>query len=353
MGTNTGNERHRSDDDGFLYWVWMTGAKVVTVMLILGCIKAILGCYYPAIGRWRYDYLQPTQPYRESSIYRTFLINILFFLVYPCVFCCRSFESRNEDYDGQDDLHLQQQGLLQGASVVQQHVNQQMTSEEDETQDEDELRNDGRKGVCRSRSYIYATDIGGNNMQEYFEELESTEAGELPYNNTEDEDIDANFALSTMNECRRSLIDTTDTNLWRSGGKPVEEEQQQQQQQQDTNLADRLVRELLEAKIVYRRMESVCGRVAIGEGLPYSIQGYFIAIDERSYQFFTHYVLGQFWSIERDAEGNLITVGITPRPLLARSFLKNYLSKKDVLQQNDLSVKVPNDAPCINIEYQF
>lgn len=37
--------------------------------LFIGCIKAFCGLFFKSVGMWNYDYMQPSQPYTDSSRY--------------------------------------------------------------------------------------------------------------------------------------------------------------------------------------------------------------------------------------------------------------------------------------------
>ncbi|XP_021712628.1 uncharacterized protein LOC5568728 [Aedes aegypti] len=173
--------------------------------------------------------------------YRRFLINLIFFLVYPCVLCCRCFERsiNEEDEDGslQDfqgrgdderDRLLQQHGLLKGARVVQKQVPLSTTSIATTTTsaDEEDVLGDGWDsaggGGAGNRKQLHSEEIATTDddelskllagMQSEAEEVQQTakegarrSGGRPYYNNTEDEDNDTRFVLDVMNQSRKSL----------------------------------------------------------------------------------------------------------------------------------------------------
>ncbi|EAT41264.1 AAEL007076-PA [Aedes aegypti] len=276
--------------------------------------------------------------------YRRFLINLIFFLVYPCVLCCRCFERsiNEEDEDGslQDfqgrgdderDRLLQQHGLLKGARVVQKQVPLSTTSIATTTTsaDEEDVLGDGWDsaggGGAGNRKQLHSEEIATTDddelskllagMQSEAEEVQQTakegarrSGGRPYYNNTEDEDNDTRFVLDVMNQSRKSLQTLSssseiffETRQSRSSSLSHRIESHEDEQQQQM-IANELVQSLIQAKIVYRRLDHACGQVLMQDGQPYSIQGYFIAIDQRRYQFFTHAVLRQFWVAHRDEE---------------------------------------------------
>ncbi|XP_065087389.1 uncharacterized protein LOC135709115 [Ochlerotatus camptorhynchus] len=371
VGTaTTGDHHHHHRRSGFWHWICVLLMLVVVVLVFLGCIKAVLGCCCAKIGRWRYDFLQPTVRYKDASSYRRFLINLIFFLVYPCVLCCRCFERPGEAdgrrggdcADEERDHLLQQQGLLQGAMVVQRQMQPStttVTSSTDEDEPDEDILGDGwDSGGARA----WSSNNNGTTDDELSKLLtmqgmqQSSDGGEgsgrsAYYNNTEDEDNDTKFVLDVMNRSRKSL----QTLSAASESEPQRPESGQQGQKEEHQLAaDQLVRELLQAKIVYRRLDHACGQVLMEPDQPYSIQGYFIAIDRGRYQFFTHALLRQFWVARRTDEEEERTVSkssIPVRSLISNSFTMTYLSKVDVFRQNDLSVRPDKEAPCVNVEY--
>ncbi|XP_058837662.1 uncharacterized protein LOC131693656 [Topomyia yanbarensis] len=345
---------------GFVYGIWVLFLVLLAVLMILGCSKALLGCCCGRIGRWGYDYLQPTVRYQDSSRYRRFLINLIFFLVYPCVFCCRCFEHR--DHSDEDDKLLQQQGRLKGTILLQQQQEiQSVLSSAEYDDDNDDALDDGWQtgGSRRSRPSKYwdseapLTTASDEELHKLLMEIRSGEdggagvvGGSRYYQNRKDEENDTKFVLHAMDECRKSLQTLNDRTQTKSNG--VSDVGSKEEEGAAANLT---VCQLLKAKIVYRRMDGPCGYVLIADRQPYSIQGYFIAIDKTRYQFFTHALTRQFWEIRKDDKNYAHRFKMEPRVLIARSFTMTYASELEVLRRNDLSDKPLPEAPCINVEH--
>lgn len=60
-----------------------------------------------------------------------------------------------------------------------------------------------------------------------------------------------------------------------------------------------LVKQLLTARVVYRKINHKLGNVQIRDNQPYSIRGYFIPAQHTEYQFITHSPIKQFWEISK------------------------------------------------------
>ncbi|XP_055588124.1 uncharacterized protein LOC129740464 isoform X2 [Uranotaenia lowii] len=129
--TTSGGGQSEEKPEGFWHWSWIAFLWMFQLLLLLGCLKALLGVVYSKVGKWRYDYVQPGKRYDQSSSFRRFLINLVFFVVYPCVCCCRCFEehvidgadAESEDDGGPEtDRQLHRQGLLKGTTVIQRQV---------------------------------------------------------------------------------------------------------------------------------------------------------------------------------------------------------------------------------------
>lgn len=55
---------------------------------MIGFIKASLGLCNRPIGKWGYNYMQPFHKYDRSSKCRQFRMNLIFFFIVPCLYCC-------------------------------------------------------------------------------------------------------------------------------------------------------------------------------------------------------------------------------------------------------------------------
>ncbi|XP_062702671.1 uncharacterized protein LOC115259828 isoform X4 [Aedes albopictus] len=233
-GEDRNHQHHpQARGGGFWHWFWVMLLLAMFVLILLGCVKAVLGCCWIRIGKWKYDFLQPVVRYKDASSYRRFLINTIFFLVYPCVLCCRCFE-RSIDGDGDDDVFqsggdderdrlLQQHGLLKGVMVVQKPVPLSTTSVT--SADEEDVLGDGwhtanggeglgKRSWKKNPEDVATTD--DDELSKLVAAMQSeSEGGERPvmgakhetkpYNNTEDEDNDTRFVMDVMNQSRKSL----------------------------------------------------------------------------------------------------------------------------------------------------
>ncbi|XP_055525589.1 uncharacterized protein LOC129718642 isoform X2 [Wyeomyia smithii] len=298
--SGAGNAGHT---ESFFYGILIIILLLVGVLLALGCAKAFCGCFYESIGKWRYDYLQPTVEYRDSSRCRRFLMNTIFFVVYPCVLCCHYFDRSNILPDESNDRLLQQQGLLAGTSLVQKRMSYSVTSNDEWDHDKmgDGWENSGRQ--CRADklwdSRTRTVDSSDDELTRLVWEIQSAEVGGAGssdgYSNTEDEAKDTSFVLKAMDKSRRSLQTLNEIAIAKDGSDDCGTEQEQE-------AADIMVRELLDAKIVYRRLTGPCGQALVSDGQSYSVQGYFIGLSDTRYQFFTHATVKQFWELKKDPQ---------------------------------------------------
>ncbi|XP_062561092.1 uncharacterized protein LOC134225149 isoform X2 [Armigeres subalbatus] len=198
---------------GFWHWFWVLLLLTLMVLFLLGCVKAVLGCCCTWIGKWKYDFLQPDVRYKDASRYRRFLINVIFFLVYPFVLCCRCFERLNEDDEdgnprdypggGDDDRDrlLQQHGLLKGAMVVQKQVSPSVTSDTGTS-----VEGEHMPGYGRSRQR-HLTEVATTDDDELDKLLQSEvqEGGTWGYNDNEEEDRDTRYVIDVMNRSQKAL----------------------------------------------------------------------------------------------------------------------------------------------------
>ncbi|XP_052863343.1 uncharacterized protein LOC128269981 [Anopheles cruzii] len=106
----------------------------ILIVLILGLMKSTLGHYWLWIGAWRFDDLHASLEYYESSRLKQFLVNLVFFLVYPPIllqrwcqseFCQRSTDTEDDIIelaidDGEDELL--RRGMLRGRMIVQKEI---------------------------------------------------------------------------------------------------------------------------------------------------------------------------------------------------------------------------------------
>lgn len=51
-------------------------------------MKALLGLCIQPIGKWGYNYMQPFHRYDRSTKCRQFRMNLIFFFIVPCLYCC-------------------------------------------------------------------------------------------------------------------------------------------------------------------------------------------------------------------------------------------------------------------------
>ncbi|XP_058464885.1 uncharacterized protein LOC131438708 [Malaya genurostris] len=223
VATGTDRNQQPTRMSNFGHGVWMLLLVLFGLLMILGCCKALLGCCYERIDKWHYDYLQPTIQYGNSSRYRRFLINLIFFLVFPCVFCCHCFEYPN--ISDEDTRLLLQQGRLKGTMLLQQEIKSEMSSAEttvDEFDDEWETDGSRRSGFHRSWNgeetpLMTTTDeelfkllpVVDDEFGDGFSGTETGAGERLPYDNTEDEETDAKFVQDVMTKCRKSMQNTT------------------------------------------------------------------------------------------------------------------------------------------------
>ncbi|XP_058055695.1 uncharacterized protein LOC131207103 [Anopheles bellator] len=153
----------------------------ILIVLVLGLMKSALGHYWPWIGAWRFDDLHATLEYDESSRLKQFLVNLVFFLVYPPIllhrWCqsefCQSSTDTEDDIielaidDGDDELL--RRGMLRGRMIVQKEI----------------ILNDGREDEL----YRRYNDVDNDTVQERYDEthLIRSPSGE-PLNLSKDHD---------------------------------------------------------------------------------------------------------------------------------------------------------------------
>lgn len=51
-------------------------------------MKACLGLCIHSVGKWGYNYMQPFHRYDRVSKCRQFRMNLIFFFIVPCLYCC-------------------------------------------------------------------------------------------------------------------------------------------------------------------------------------------------------------------------------------------------------------------------
>ncbi|KAL7019980.1 hypothetical protein ACKWTF_011329 [Chironomus riparius] len=62
---------------------------VMLIVLMMGCIKAILGCCFRQIDIWKFNHVQSCKPYRDSGRCWKIFVNTIFFFLLPIVWCTK------------------------------------------------------------------------------------------------------------------------------------------------------------------------------------------------------------------------------------------------------------------------
>lgn len=155
----------------------------IALIILIGLFKALLGLCIHAVGKWKYNYVQPSKPYENSSKVRRFIINTIFCCVLPCVAMCKCFTSK----------HPKRLSPDKSSTWTRSIIEQEYSSE-----DECELTKllEASEGIALSHSHeaLKSTTIGTSRTSSIFG----------PYSQ-EDEEKDTSFVLSALTESRESL----------------------------------------------------------------------------------------------------------------------------------------------------
>ncbi|XP_035773852.1 uncharacterized protein LOC118456859 [Anopheles albimanus] len=171
----------------------------ILFLLLLGLFKASLGLRWRWIGAWKYHELHSSLVYDESSSVKQFLVNFIFFLVYPGVLAYRCYqaEARHGWVQEDDDLvelivdkglgedELLRRGKLRGRMIIQKQIILNDSQEEDlevtqgavPEDDDDETEED---------SFELSVQGGRNDDEEDEEDNGSYEESEKPLNLSKD-----------------------------------------------------------------------------------------------------------------------------------------------------------------------
>ncbi|CAO1360267.1 unnamed protein product [Diamesa serratosioi] len=261
-----------------------------------------------------------------------FLINCIFFLLLPFVWCCRCFLPKNKDFNRSCTS-------INGRTIVQEEF---FTDSNTSNGDTDENLNLLAKSYTSFRttplySHYRTTD---DTSETIFDICHSHNNSQTKQHLIDDEDlrIDTNFVLNAMNHSQESLrkLDShfSEANL---NNDPRFDE------------AAMLVKQLLTARVVYRKFNQKLGFVQLRDNQSYSIRGYFIPAQNTQYQFITYSPVKQFWEISETAT----LVALVPHIFLdTKAFRRTYRNKIDVLEANDLIIYPKTTFPCINVQVQ-
>ncbi|KAG5672125.1 hypothetical protein PVAND_002280 [Polypedilum vanderplanki] len=327
--------------DGWNCWkklLMLMPLAIILFVLFMGCIKAILGCCFKRIDSWKFNRVQSCVSYRESSRCWKVFVNILFFFLLPiascirCSDCCCSY----------DDEKVNSENSVYGRSVVRKEI-----YSDDDDSDDDKIGKDEEnwkllKPNAPSSDYstIFEhynrsseTIFNVPNLSNPFDEKQQQQQSD------EDEMLvkDTEYVVSAINESHESL-----RKLSHHSEENIENDER-------FETAQRVVKEFLAARIVYRHFNQPIGNVKINDSQSYSIRGYFVPAQSTGYQFITYNPIKQFYQVSSSS----ILVALAPQIQLdPKAFRRYYANKIEVLEAGDLSLKPSPSAPCINVLVQ-
>lgn len=209
---------------------------LIPFFAFLGLLKAMLGLCSRPIGKWGYNYMQPFHPYDRSTKCRQFRMNLIFFFIAPCLYCCATFCCKWRDIsdpttNGTDVL---EKGRLKKRFVLKRE--QYEVPEGDEVDDADDSTSESNTDVPSEKirllghsydSYAAAEKYIKEKRKKYNDRFNNSQVADgTPQNNKNDnhprasaglasyktideddeaEQEDTKFVLSTMSESRDSM----------------------------------------------------------------------------------------------------------------------------------------------------
>ncbi|XP_037718573.1 uncharacterized protein LOC119552805 [Drosophila subpulchrella] len=292
---------------------------VLTLLFLLGVLKAILGIFIQSIGRCGFDTVQPGRNYDCTSSIRIFLVNCFFFIIFPFACWCKFFRPKEKD--------------LRDASY-----DWDCTSESGDSPD---CSCDKKESSSSCRLHGGQDKTLHNNLVLAFAPLH--ENGLFKDEKSDDEQSHL-FILEVLEESKHSL-----TKMMSQAPESAHNIRQSMESDADAIAADELVESLKNSQVAYRTMNSpVGGVIDIPENHQYCIKGFFLPIANSTYEFMSYIPLSQFVGISEENEVRRLP---KPQYIHSNEFSKIYADKMEVHKSADLSVVPPLNVPCINIDH--
>ncbi|XP_020714087.1 uncharacterized protein LOC101456386 isoform X2 [Ceratitis capitata] len=322
---------------------------LLLIMLLLGLIKALIGCTCSAyVDRYGFDYAQPGKGYEDSSGCRRFVINVFFFVILPFFFWCKCFTPSNLDLLTASTewkcANLRSNSSSENKSNYHEknHFDPKRFDEEDDVILTQHIESCSKTNVSSARGNSGIKRISGGNVLCSLKDSRNL----MPYTILEttgsqgsDEEENTKYILKTLAESRESLRTLLSTKNALDVTADTDDKLHQ---------AEEFVESLIEAQIVYRKLDRPVGNVKnIPYGIKYCVQGYFLPTTEAGYEFVNYHPLVQYYGIA--ANGAFMEALRPPVLLNPNDFSRVYKNNLDVLNANDLHVNPPYCVPCINV----
>ncbi|CAD6994745.1 unnamed protein product [Ceratitis capitata] len=283
---------------------------LLLIMLLLGLIKALIGCTCSAyVDRYGFDYAQPGKASTEWK--------------------CANLRSNSSS---ENKSNYQEKN----------HFDPKRFDEEDDVILTQHIESCSKTNVSSARGNSGIKRISGGNVLCSLKNSRNL----MPYTILEntgsqgsDEEENTKYILKTLAESRESLRTLLSTkNALDITADPDDKLHQ----------AEEFVESLIEAQIVYRKLDRPVGNVKnIPYGIKYCVQGYFLPTTEAGYEFVNYHPLVQYYGIA--ANGAFMEALRPPVLLNPNDFSRVYKNNLDVLNANDLHVNPPYCVPCINV----
>ncbi|XP_020714088.1 uncharacterized protein LOC101456386 isoform X3 [Ceratitis capitata] len=314
-----------------------------------GLIKALIGCTCSAyVDRYGFDYAQPGKGYEDSSGCRRFVINVFFFVILPFFFWCKCFTPSNLDLLTASTewkcANLRSNSSSENKSNYHEknHFDPKRFDEEDDVILTQHIESCSKTNVSSARGNSGIKRISGGNVLCSLKDSRNL----MPYTILEttgsqgsDEEENTKYILKTLAESRESLRTLLSTKNALDVTADTDDKLHQ---------AEEFVESLIEAQIVYRKLDRPVGNVKnIPYGIKYCVQGYFLPTTEAGYEFVNYHPLVQYYGIA--ANGAFMEALRPPVLLNPNDFSRVYKNNLDVLNANDLHVNPPYCVPCINV----
>ncbi|XP_053969967.1 uncharacterized protein LOC128871863 [Anastrepha ludens] len=350
-----GKDFRENGIDGIFFLI-KNACILLLIMLLLGLLKALFGRFCSStIDRCGFDYVHPGKEYDESSCWRRFFINIIFFILLPFSFWCKCFTAFDLDllaasmeWQCANDVC---NPVLSG-NKNRYNRNKQFCSENlDEKEDTilsqyvgcPSKSNHDLSNCINYRTRLSAGEnsCGTENHLNIVQRAIYDKFSDEIENNEVDEEENTKYVLQTLTESRESLkqLLQSSSSTEFNGMEYINDKLRQ---------AAQFVESLKEARIVYRTLDRPIGNVQnIPYGITYCLQGYFLPSSEAKYEFVSYHPLVQYYGISRDGTFN---EALHPPVLLcSKQFSRVYNNILDVLCAKDLYIHPPSCVLCINV----
>ncbi|XP_068152763.1 uncharacterized protein [Drosophila tropicalis] len=297
---------------------------LLIILLLLGLLKAILGLCFDLINRCGYETVQPGRMYPCDSSARKFLVNILFFVIFPFLFWCKCFKPREED--------------LMIAST-EWYCNPECSSDSESKK---------RRSTLKSRMSA-GSELIYDIPDDLFKVIDPRQETRLNKDDTEDDEETTDYILKVLAESKKSLtkmlIESQNESISHS---PASEKSSDAKDDKDSSEAKKFLELLTNAQIVYRMMDSPKGGLQqIPQGYRYCIQGFFLRSLGDTYEFVNYQPFTQYFIVSE--ENNQLEQLASPIHSYTNDYSRVYANRMDVFEAGDLSMIQPAGVPCLNI----